>query len=68
MIRIWCRVSGGVTGTREAWFKENGVVREFKSRAEADAVAAHLAREFKETMAASALSLRPDVSYTVVEI
>ena len=26
---IWCRVSGGVTGTRESWMKANGEVQLF---------------------------------------
>jgi len=41
--RVWCRVSGGVTGTREAWLKNgNGVIEEFDTREEAQAVASRL--------------------------
>lgn len=38
---IWCRVSGGVTGTREAWMKSNGRLVLFDTLAEAEADAAH---------------------------
>jgi hypothetical protein len=37
---VRCRVSGGVTGTREAWLKRDGRVAEFETRAEATAEAA----------------------------
>ena len=39
---IRCRVSGGVTGTRESLLKRDGVVRMFDDRAEAEAVAREL--------------------------
>lgn len=42
--RIWCRVSGGVTGTREAWLKSDGVVKEFATREAAQAEADKLNR------------------------
>lgn len=42
---VMCRVSGGVTGTREAPLKANGEVRTFGTRAEAEGVATHLMRE-----------------------
>jgi hypothetical protein len=41
MFRIKCRVSGGVTGTREAYMKERGVVQYFATRKEAEAIADH---------------------------
>jgi hypothetical protein len=34
---VMCRVSGGVTGTREALLKENGVVVRFETREAAQA-------------------------------
>jgi hypothetical protein len=39
---VMCRVSGGVTGTREAWLKSNDKRVEFATLAEAEAEAAHL--------------------------
>ncbi len=42
---VLCRVSGGITGTRTALLKSNGVVREFTSRAAAEAKAQALNRE-----------------------
>jgi hypothetical protein len=38
---IWCVVSGGVTGRREAWLKQDGEIAVFEDRAEAEALAAH---------------------------
>ena len=38
---IWCRVSRGVTGTREAWLKSDGKVAVYEDRAAAEAEAAH---------------------------
>ena len=38
---VWCRVSGGITGNREAWLKENGERVELNTRAEAEALAKH---------------------------
>lgn len=42
MFIVMCRVSGGVTGTREAPLKKGGVVEQFPTRAEAQAVATRL--------------------------
>jgi len=39
---VRCRVSGGVTGTREAWLKRDGQVAEFATHAEAEAEAQRL--------------------------
>jgi hypothetical protein len=39
---VWCIVSGGVTGRREAWLKRKGERAEFAERAEAEAEAARL--------------------------
>lgn len=36
---VWCRVSGGVTGTREAWLKQDGQ-RFYGTQEEAEALAA----------------------------
>lgn len=36
---IWAKVSGGVTGTREAWVKSGGKVQLFDTLAEAVTVA-----------------------------
>lgn len=41
MFRIKCRVSGGVTGTREAYMKESGVIQYYPTRREAQAIADH---------------------------
>ena len=41
---VMCRVSGGVTGTREAPLKSNGQIKEFADAAEARAEAARLTR------------------------
>jgi len=42
---VACRVSGGVTGTRESLLKSDGRVCRYDSRAEAQAVATRLERE-----------------------
>jgi hypothetical protein len=43
--RVWCVVSGGVTGTRQAWLKDgDGLVREWTDRAEAERQANVLTR------------------------
>lgn len=42
---VWCRVSGGVTGTREAWLKSNGTLVLFDTRAEAEAEASRLNKQ-----------------------
>jgi pyruvate/oxaloacetate carboxyltransferase len=39
---VMCRVSGGMTGTREAMLKENGQTRYFESLEDAQKVAADL--------------------------
>jgi len=36
MFGIWCEVSGGVTGYRCAWMKNNGVLGKFATRDEAE--------------------------------
>jgi hypothetical protein len=41
---VLCRVSGGVTGTRESLLKTNGVVEEFATRVDAETVAKQCAR------------------------
>lgn len=40
--RIWARVSGGITGTREAWLKEGDEIWESTNRAEAETKAKDL--------------------------
>lgn len=42
MFIVMCRVSGGLTGTREAPLKSNGVVRYFQTEADAQAEADRL--------------------------
>jgi hypothetical protein len=42
---VGCRVSGGVTGTRESLLKSNGVIQEFATRDEAQAKVDHLMRQ-----------------------
>ena len=41
MYRIKCRVSGGVTGTREAYMKEKGVVQYWETKGDAQKIADH---------------------------
>jgi hypothetical protein len=41
---VWCEVSGGVTGRREAWLKHEGRVASFATQEEAAAKAAHFMR------------------------
>ena len=43
--RVWCRVSGGVTGTREAWLKSDGKVKIFRTAEEAKAEAKRLSAD-----------------------
>lgn len=45
MFRIWCTVSGGVTGYRTTWFKRNGEVVEFATHKEAQAEADRMNEE-----------------------
>jgi hypothetical protein len=42
MFYVMCRVSGGVTGTRQSLAKNNGVVKTFKTHADAAAEAKKL--------------------------
>jgi hypothetical protein len=42
MYYVMCRVSGGVTGTRQTLLKSNGTVQTFDSRESAEAKAADL--------------------------
>ena len=42
---VRCRVSGGMTGTRESVLQRDGVVQVFATEAEAQAKAAHLVRQ-----------------------
>lgn len=42
MFYVMCRVSGGVTGTRESLLKSNGTVKTFASREDAAAEAKRL--------------------------
>jgi hypothetical protein len=57
---IRCRVSGGVTGTREALLKKDGVVQVFTNRALAESRAADL----RKNMGRNSLTC---FSYTVEE-
>jgi hypothetical protein len=47
MIRIVATVSGGQTGPRKGWLRENGQVREFASLGEAKRVAEELTAMMK---------------------
>jgi hypothetical protein len=58
--RIWCTVSGGVTGPREAWLKSNGEIREFPTRELADAEANRLNSRYRGPVV--------QFNYTVEEI
>jgi hypothetical protein len=40
--QIWCEVSGGVTGHRQAWLKADGKIQQFDTEAEAQAEADRL--------------------------
>jgi hypothetical protein len=65
MFNIRVRVSGGVTGTREALLKANGEVMVFESREAAEAEAQAYRRKMNNPKMRSAFS--PDYSATVVE-
>ena len=41
MFRIKCRVSGGVTGTRESYMKDRGIVQYWPTKQDAQTVADH---------------------------
>lgn len=60
MYRIWCKVSGGVTGTRTAWLKERGRVMSF-TQAEAIEHAALLNKEMNSQFG-------PKFEYTVKKV
>jgi len=52
--RIWCRVSGGLTGTREAWLKKrNGKIYETKNRTTAQKEASRLNKTMGKNSMAS---------------
>ena len=44
---VWCTVSGGVTGSRESWMKENGEIKTFPSETDAETEAAKWKAERK---------------------
>ena len=52
MYRIWCRVSGGITGAREAWLKaKSGKIYQTKNKATAQRKAKKLNTDMgKNTM------------------
>ena len=59
--RIWCRVSGGMTGTREAWLKHNGKIYEVATKVTAQKKAKQLNKDMgKNTMV--------NFHYSVVEV
>ena len=45
---IWCRVSGGITGTREAYLKSNGKIKVFPDQDSAEREAARLNEEMNK--------------------
>ncbi|HMF92654.1 MAG TPA: hypothetical protein VKE96_00090 [Vicinamibacterales bacterium] len=49
--RVMCRVSGGVTGTREDFLKKNGTIAEFETREAAAAEAARLTTQYNNAHA-----------------
>lgn len=55
---IWCRVSGGRTGTREALLKSDGVVTEFPSQESAEAEAARLNTTMNNRWSTAAFSYK----------
>ena len=61
MWRVWCRVSGGVTGTRESYLKSDGKLAEFPTFEEANARAEELNKSMNHEYS------RAFFSYTAVE-
>jgi hypothetical protein len=59
---IMCQVSGGVTGFRQSPLKEDGQVRYFDTREEADTRAAHLNKEMNNVHSVA------DFKYWVEEV
>lgn len=59
MFNIKCRVSGGVTGIREALLKENGVVTRFATLGEAETHAAHLNKQMNGPHATATFCYTP---------
>jgi len=57
--RVWCRVSGGVTGTRESHVKANGVVMEFETYEEAARLAAQYMEAANGRWATANFEYRP---------
>lgn len=55
---IHCRVSGGVTGTREALLKANGIVQEFATRELAQERADRLNRDMNNEHAVAFFNYR----------
>jgi len=58
MYNIMCRVSGGVTGTREALLKSNGKVQEFETKEEAERRAAELNQKMNHQNSTAFFSYR----------
>jgi hypothetical protein len=56
---ILCRVSGGVTGTREAFLKQGGVVQQFDTLAAAQAKCAQLSAQMNHEYATASFSYTP---------
>jgi hypothetical protein len=56
---IWCEVSGGVTGHREAWLKENGKRVEFDNESDAEATALQMRLERRQSSASFRYTARP---------
>jgi hypothetical protein len=42
MYGIWCEVWGGVAGHRESWLKVEGEIQRYKTKEEAEAIAADI--------------------------
>lgn len=53
---VWCTVSGGVTGTRSAWLKENGVVQEFSTLEAANVEAQKMQRSMNNPNAVASFT------------
>lgn len=62
IFKIWCEISGGVTGHRADWLKSNGEVITFRDRGNAELVAQRL-RDSR-----NGPFRRADFSYTVKEL
>lgn len=57
--QIWCKVSGGITGTRESWLKDGDTIAQFDSFAAAQDHADYLTNKMNHSLARAYFSYRP---------